>query len=223
MKRILLVEDDYNLGFVIKDNLQLNGYEVVLCKDGQSGLNAFKSTSFDLFLLDVMLPKKDGFSLAKEIKIVNKAVPIIFITAKAMLEDKSTGFQIGADDYITKPFELEELLLRIKAVLKRTHNNTSSKGFHLGNIFFDYINYQLIGNQTKKLTKKEGDLLKLLCLNINNISKREIILTEIWGDDNYFNGRSLDVFITKLRKYLKEESSITIDNVHGIGFSLKST
>ncbi len=223
MKRILLVEDDYNLGFVIKDNLQLNGYEVVLCKDGQSGLNAFKSNSFDLFLLDVMLPKKDGFSLAKEIKIVNKDVPIIFITAKAMLEDKSTGFQIGADDYITKPFELEELLLRIKAVLKRTHNNISPKGFHLGNIFFDYINYQLIGKQTKKLTKKEGDLLKLLCLNINNISKREIILTEVWGDDNYFNGRSLDVFITKLRKYLKEESSITIDNVHGIGFSLKST
>ena len=139
-----------------------------------------------------------------------------------MLKDKSTGFHLGADDYITKPFDLEELLLRIKAVLKRT-DQVTTKGFHLGNTFFDSTNYQLIGNNTKKLTKKEGDLLKLLCLNKNNISKREIILTEIWGDDNYFNGRSLDVFITKLRKYLKEEESISIDNVHGIGFCLKTS
>ena len=221
MKKILLVEDDSNLGYVIQDNLLLNGYKVSLCTDGSLGWNEFQKNTFDLCLLDVMLPKKDGFNLAKQIKTVSD-VPIIFITAKAMLKDKSTGFHLGADDYITKPFDLEELLLRIKAVLKRTHQVTT-KGFHLGNTFFDSTNYQLIGNNTKKLTKKEGDLLKLLCLNKNNISKREIILTEIWGDDNYFNGRSLDVFITKLRKYLKEEESISIDNVHGIGFCLKTS
>ena len=222
MDKILLVEDDNNLGYVVKDNLMLNGFKVELFKDGSSALQNFRIKKYDLCLLDVMLPKKDGFSLAKAIRNENKDIPIIFITAKSMIEDKSTGFQIGADDYITKPFELTELLLRIRAVIKRSKKQTK-KGFNLGNTYFDCINYTLKGEKIKKLTKKEGDILNLLCASSGNVIKREVILNEIWGDDNYFNGRSLDVFITKLRKYLSEEKSVRIENIHGIGFCLKSS
>ena len=223
MKNILLVEDDDNLGFVIQDNLKLKGYQVYLCKDGQMGLKTFNEKSIDICLLDVMLPKQDGFSLAKDIRKTNHSVPIIFLTAKSMIEDKTTGFEVGGDDYLTKPFIMDELLLRINAVLKRSSSlkTTLSNGFQLGNLFFDDLNYQLIGLETKKLTKKEAEILKLLCLEKNKVIEREIILKKVWGDDSYFNGRSLDVFITKLRKYLQEEPSVSIENIHGIGFSLK--
>ena len=223
MKNILLVEDDDNLGFVIQDNLKLNGYKVYLCKDGEIGLKTFNEKSIDICLLDVMLPKQDGFSLAKDIRKMNNSVPIIFLTAKAMIEDKTIGFEVGADDYLTKPFNMEELLLRINAVLKRTETikSPSTNGFQLGNLFFDDLNYQLIGLETKKLTKKEAEILKLLCIEKNKVIEREIILKKVWGDDSYFNGRSLDVFITKLRKYLQDEESVSIENIHGIGFSLK--
>lgn len=223
MKNILLVEDDDNLGFVIQDNLKLKGYQVYLCKDGQMGLKTFNEKSIDICLLDVMLPKQDGFSLAKDIRKTNNSVPIIFLTAKSMIEDKTIGFEVGGDDYLTKPFIMDELLLRINAVLKRSSSIkiASSKGFQLGGLFFDDLNYQLIGKETKKLTKKEAEILKLLCKEKNKVIERETILKKVWGDDSYFNGRSLDVFITKLRKYLQEESSVSIENIHGIGFSLK--
>ncbi len=222
MKNILLVEDDDNLGFVIKDNLKLNGYRVYLCKDGQIGLETFNEKSIDICLLDVMLPKQDGFSLAKDIRKMNNSVPIIFLTAKTMIEDKTIGFEVGADDYLTKPFNMDELLLRINAVLKRVESKVPPvNGFQLGNLFFDDLNYKLIGLETKKLTKKEAEILKLLCIEKNKVIEREIILKKVWGDDSYFNGRSLDVFITKLRKYLQDEESVSIENIHGIGFSLK--
>jgi DNA-binding response OmpR family regulator len=223
MKNILLVEDDENLGFVIQDNLKLKGYQVYLCKDGQMGLKTFNEKSIDICLLDVMLPKQDGFSLAKDIRKTNNSVPIIFLTAKSMIEDKTTGFEVGGDDYLTKPFIMDELFLRINAVLKRSSSlkTTPSNGFQLGSLFFDDLNYQLIGLETKKLTKKEAEILKLLCLEKNKVIEREIILKKVWGDDSYFNGRSLDVFITKLRKYLHVEPSVSIENIHGIGFSLK--
>ena len=223
MKNILLVEDDDNLGFVIQDNLKLKGYQVYLCKDGQMGLKTFNEKSIDICLLDVMLPKQDGFSLAKDIRKTNNSVPIIFLTAKSMIEDKTIGFEVGGDDYLTKPFIMDELLLRINAVLKRSSSIkiASSEGFQLGGLFFDDLNYQLIGKETKKLTKKEAEILKLLCKEKNKVIERETILKKVWGDDSYFNGRSLDVFITKLRKYLQEESSVSIENIHGIGFSLK--
>jgi len=223
MKNILLVEDDDNLGFVIKDNLKLNGYRVYLCKDGQIGLETFNEKSIDICLLDVMLPKQDGFSLAKDIRKMNNSVPIIFLTAKTMIEDKTIGFEVGADDYLTKPFNMDELLLRINAVLKRAEISKApqANGFQLGSLFFDDLNYKLIGLETKKLTKKEAEILKLLCIEKNKVIEREIILKKVWGDDSYFNGRSLDVFITKLRKYLQDEESVSIENIHGIGFSLK--
>lgn len=223
MKNILLVEDDNNLGFVIKDNLKLNGYKIYLCKDGQIGLKTFNEKSIDICLLDVMLPKQDGFSLAKDIRKMNDSVPIIFLTAKAMIEDKTIGFEVGADDYLTKPFNMDELLLRINAVLKRAEISKApqSNGFQLGSLFFDDLNYKLIGLETKKLTKKEAEILKILCIEKNKVIEREIILKKVWGDDSYFNGRSLDVFITKLRKYLQDEESVSIENIHGIGFSLK--
>ena len=225
MKSILLVEDDENLGFVIKDNLTINQYKVLLCEDGQIGLDAFNKHVVDLCVLDVMLPKIDGFSLAKKIRKINSTIPIIFLTAKGMIEDKKMGFDLGGDDYLTKPFEMLELLLRINAVLKRTPTTTiknTTSGFKLESMYFDYLNYELIGEKTKKLTKKEAQILKLLCVNKNNVLKRELILEAVWGDTNYFNGRSLDVFITKLRKYLSEEPAISIENIHGIGFSLKT-
>lgn len=220
--KILLVEDDLNLGFVIQDNLKHAGFKVHLSQDGKEGLNAFNEDNFQLCLLDVMLPKKDGFSLAEDIRKVNGEVPIIFLTAKSQTEDKIKGFKVGADDYITKPFSMDELLLRIEAILKRTGDFKSSKDYHqIGAYEFDVMNYVLTyDGETKKLTKKEAEILKILADQKGKVVERELILNMVWGDDSYFNGRSLDVFITKLRKYLSKDDSISIKNIHGVGFSL---
>ncbi|MFZ4741364.1 MAG: response regulator transcription factor [Bacteroidales bacterium] len=226
--KILLVEDDPNLSLILVDYLELLTYETILCKDGVHGLNTFKTTHFDLCLLDVMMPKKDGFTLADDIRKLNQDIPIIFLTAKSLKEDRIRGFKIGCDDYITKPFSTEELSLRIDAILKRcmikSNLSTAERQivFNIGSFVFDYTNMTLISPNTKyNLTRKEVDLLKLLCDNKNLLLKRETALKTIWGDDNYFIGRSMDVFITKLRKYLKEDPKICITNVHGAGFKLE--
>ncbi|QHS54586.1 response regulator transcription factor [Mucilaginibacter sp. 14171R-50] len=227
MKKILLVEDDPNLGLLLQDYLQLKGkFDVVLCKDGDEGLRAFTRDQFDLLILDVMMPKKDGFTLGKEIRKINPTVPIIFATAKAMIEDKTQAFNLGGDDYITKPFRIEELLLRINALLKRA-DVTEKKGddkpsqFKLGSYDFDYTS-QLItrGTALQKLSTKEAELLRLLCIKKNEVLTREEALLNIWHDDNYFNGRSMDVFLSKIRKYLKDDPSVEIINVHGRGYKL---
>ena len=221
--KILLVEDDPGLGFVIKDNLVMKGYEVTLCVDGEAGHETFLQQSFDLCILDVMMPKKDGFSLAQSIRKKNQHVPILFVTAKSMLEDKIAGFTAGGDDYIIKPFNMEELCLRIEVFLRRSNGKNSIKeSFSLGQYTFDCINLTL-GHATgpKILTQKEADVLKLLCINKDRLLKREEILKSVWGNDDYFLGRSLDVFISKLRKYLKEDSSVEIVNYHGVGFKLE--
>lgn len=224
--KILLVEDDTNLGFVVQDALRMEGFKVHLCKDGKEGLNQFNKEVYDLCLLDVMMPKKDGFSLAEDIRKTNAEVPIVFLTAKGMSEDKIKGFKLGADDYITKPFSSEELILRIKAILKRNPNFKEEPKdklrFDIGNFAFDFPNYELkIGDIKKKLTKKEAELLKLLCEHQDQVLERELIANMIWGDDSYFVGRSMDVFITKLRKYLVEDPRLSIVNVHGVGFRLE--
>jgi len=226
---ILLVEDDENLGFVTKDNLEIIGFNVTWAKDGEAGFEAFCKGNFDLCVLDVMLPKKDGFQLGKEIKAVNESTPIIFLTAKSLDPDKVKGFKIGADDYITKPFNMELLTLRIKALLKRyfsgeTNNNDEKGVFEIGKYSFHFKNQELIiGNENKHLTKKEAEILRLLCLNKNQLLTRELTLKIIWGENDYFKGRSMDVFITKLRKYLKADERIEIINVHGTGFKLQVT
>jgi DNA-binding response OmpR family regulator len=220
--RILLVEDDPNLGFVIKDNLQYKGYEVTLRQDGESGDMAFDNDTFDLCILDIMMPKKDGFSLAKSIREKNKHVPILFVTAKTMLEDKVEGFRAGGDDYITKPFSMEELCLRIEVFLKRTAQAPKESVVPLGNFLFDRQNLKLnhpAGSKT--LTQKESDVLSLLCQHRDRVLKREEILKEVWGDDDYFLGRSMDVFISKLRKYLRNDPAVQIVNYHGVGFRLE--
>jgi DNA-binding response OmpR family regulator len=224
MKRILLVEDDPSLGFVIKDNLCLKGYDVTLCTDGESGENAFNTSVFQLCIFDVMLPKKDGFSLARSVRSRNKNIPILFLTAKAMMEDKLTGFQTGADDYITKPFSLEELLCRIEVFLRRSTEEAPIplRKFHVGNYEFDYTTLTLRNSSIEKtLTQKEAEVLQLLYYNRHRVLKREEILKEVWGDDDYFMGRSMDVFISKLRKYLKEDPAVQIVNYHGVGFRLE--
>lgn len=222
---ILLVEDDPNLGLVLQEYLQLKaGYNVTLCKDGEEGIKSFYQNSYDLCILDVMMPKKDGFSLGKEIRSVNNEIPIIYATAKSMMEDKTEGFQLGADDYITKPFRIEELLLRIQAILKRIkHENTSNEEriFNIGKYSFDFLTQTLsIGDSHTKISGKEAELLKLLCLRKNQILTREEALLKIWKDDSYFNGRSMDVYLSKIRKYLREDENIEIINVHGKGFKL---
>lgn len=222
--KILLVEDDLNLGFVIQDNLKQAGYKVHLSQDGKEGLNAFNESSYQMCLFDVMLPKKDGFSLAEDVRKINPEMPIIFLTAKSQTEDKIKGFKAGADDYITKPFSMDELLLRIEALLKRTGGFLKSKDIYdLGNYRFDVQNYTLdLEGVSKKLTKKEAEILKILSEQKGKVVERELILNMVWGDDSYFNGRSLDVFITKLRKYLKDDKAIAIKNIHGVGFSLEA-
>jgi DNA-binding response OmpR family regulator len=223
--KILLVEDDPSLGFVIKDNLAVKGYDVMLCKDGEEGDAAFSQTAFRLCILDVMLPKKDGFTLARNIREKNKEVPILFLTAKAMIEDKLEGFKTGADDYITKPFSLEELFYRVEVFLKRTKPTFEQENttFQLGFYQFNYKNLTLSvsPDAVKTLTQKEAEVLRLLYLNRERVLKREEILTSVWGDDDYFMGRSMDVFISKLRKYLKDDPSVQIVNYHGVGFRLE--
>ena len=228
MKKILLVEDDPNLGMLLQDYLQLKGkFDVVLCADGEEGIKAFNKQSFDLCILDVMMPKKDGFTLGKEIRKANQHVPIIFATAKAMMEDKASAYDLGGDDYITKPFRIEELLLRINALLKRVVNNEQKDNepvqtqFEIGKYSFDFTT-QLIDFEGKqqKLSTKEAELLQLLCLKKNAVLTREEALLAIWHDDNYFNGRSMDVFLSKLRKYLRDDPKVEILNVHGKGYKL---
>ena len=228
LKRVLLVEDDPNLGLLLQDYLQLKGkYDVVLAVDGDEGFKAFTKGHYDICILDVMMPKKDGFTLGREIRKINPDIPIIFATAKAMMEDKALAFNLGGDDYITKPFRIEELLLRINALLKRSANQDKnnltpiSDKFDIGTYQFDY-NAQLIkrSDLQQKLSTKEAELLRLLCLKMNNVLTREEALLSIWHDDNYFNGRSMDVFLSKLRKYLKDDSRVEIINVHGKGYKL---
>ena len=222
--KILYVEDDINLGFVTTDNLAMGGYITVFCKDGKEALETFRKGGFDLCILDIMLPETDGFAIAKAIRETDKNIPIIFLTAKTMKEDKIAGFKTGADDYITKPFNIEELLLRIEVFLKR--NKVNSNGalpgkFDIGKCIFDFENLSLAsGKQHTQLTLKEAELLRLFCMNPNKILKREEILRTLWGDDDYFMGRSLDVFISRLRKYLKDERSVLIENIHGVGFRM---
>ena len=222
-KRILLVEDDPSLGYVIQDNLTLRWYEVIHCVDGVAGEQAFLDNAFHLCILDVMLPKKDGFLLARGIREKNADIPILFLTAKAMTEDKIKGFQTGADDYITKPFSLEELFYRIAVFLRRTQeSHICDTVFRVGQFQFDPFSFTLRHNDMEKtLTQKEAEVLKLLYRNRDRVMKREEILTHVWGDDDYFMGRSMDVFISKLRKYLKTDPDIQIVNYHGVGFRLE--
>lgn len=219
---ILLAEDDLNLGILLVDYLEAEGFDVKLCKDGELALKSFQANTYDLCLLDVMMPKIDGFSLAKEIRLKDKKIPIIFITAKSLKEDKLIGYNLGADDYITKPFDEEELLWKIKAVIRRVPENKNENKVEIisiGKYMFDFNNQSLIiNNQSQRITEKESDILKYLSEHRNHIIKREDMLKELWGENDYFLGRSLDVFISKMRKYLKEDQTIRIENVFGVGF-----
>ena len=222
---VLLAEDDSNLGRLLKEYLEAKGYNVSLAANGKEGFDLFKKGKFDLCLLDVMMPVKDGFTLAKEIRAMNADIPIVFLTAKSMKEDAIEGFNVGADDYITKPFSMEELLLRLKAIMRRTTSqgiaNNAVNEFDIGIYHFNYTSQILtVGDTKQKLTSKESDLLKLLCINKNNILDRAFALNSIWHDDSYFNSRSMDVYIAKLRKYLKDDAKVEILNIHGKGFKL---
>jgi DNA-binding response OmpR family regulator len=224
--KILLVEDDPNFGTVLKDYLSLNDYNVTLAKDGLEGLIMFKNDEFDLCILDVMMPRKDGFSLAKDIRSFNSEVPIIFLTAKTMKEDVLKGYQAGADDYLNKPFDSEVLLYKIKAILQRKEAEQTieeeSFEFNIGKFQFNSKLRHLTfpGEETQKLSPKESKLLKLLAIHKNDLMPRELALTKIWRDDNYFTSRSMDVYIAKLRKYLKLDENVEIINIHGEGFRL---
>jgi DNA-binding response OmpR family regulator len=223
--KILLVEDDQNFGDVLRSYLEMHDYDITLATDGEAGFRAFHQGKYDLCIFDVMMPKKDGFTLVKEIRETDKTTPIVFLTAKSMKEDVIGGFRIGADDYITKPFSSEELLYRIQAILKRSQpsdgRNEDQKEFTIGAYHFDYPTRILtLGDKTDKLSPKEAQLLRLFCLYMNEVLPRSIALTQIWGEDNYFTARSMDVFVTKLRKYLKGDENIEIVNIHGNGFQL---
>ena len=222
--KILLCEDDPNLGMVLKNYLELNDYDVVLERDGRLGLAAFQREKFDLCLLDVMMPHMDGFTLAEEIRDINPDVPLFFLSAKTMKEDIIQGYKLGADDYITKPFDSEVLLLKIRAILKRNEELNREQAnieFDLGEYHFNPKLRELsVHGKMQTLSPKENELLKMLVEYKNDLLPREIALKKIWGSDTYFNGRSMDVYIAKLRKYLKEDSSIEIVNIHGNGFRL---
>jgi DNA-binding response OmpR family regulator len=221
--RVLFVEDDSSLGFIIKDSLEENGYEVIYCSDGETGWQQFMRHAFDICLLDVMLPKKDGLTLAAQIRKKNESIPILLLTAVNTDESKIAGFQKGVDDYITKPFNMQELLLRMDVFLKRTQRkqNELSDPVIMGSIGFDFKNLLIITPTERiQLTQREAELLKYFYLNTNKVLKREDILTEIWGKDDYFLGRSMDVFITKLRKYIKGQDGVEIQTIHGVGFKL---
>ncbi|NOU60620.1 response regulator transcription factor [Marinifilum caeruleilacunae] len=222
-KNILLVEDDPNLGQVLNDFLELEGFNVTLARDGEAGFEEFSKSKFNICLLDVMLPKMDGFSLGKKIRKKDKDIPIIFLTAKSLKEDKLKGFDLGGDDYITKPFDEDELVRRINAILKRTAvvSDVSELQYKLGNFVYNHVNLTLnISGQESRITQKEGEVLFMLLQSKNNVVRREDILVKVWGENDYFMGRSLDVFITKLRKHLKPDPQVKIENVHGVGFIL---
>jgi DNA-binding response OmpR family regulator len=222
--KLLLAEDDENLGLLLKEYLVAKGYEAVLYPDGEAAFKGFTKDRFDICILDIMMPRKDGFTLAKEIRMLSAEIPIIFLTAKNLKDDVIEGFKLGADDYITKPFSMEELIFRIEAILRRTapeSQNTGQLIFQLGRYIFDTRKQTLTnGDDVVKLTTKEADLLKLLCQNTNKVLERNFALKSIWIDDNYFNARSMDVYITKLRKHLKDEPNVEIINVHGKGYKL---
>ncbi|MBP6871148.1 MAG: response regulator transcription factor [Bacteroidales bacterium] len=226
--RILLVEDDPNLSLVLQDYLEMMNFDIHLCRNGKEGLDAFRNRKFNICILDIMMPVMDGFTLAEEIRKTDDTVPIVFLTAKSLKEDRIKGFRMGCDDYITKPFSTEELSLRIQAILKRCMNQPARAEkeeppvYNLGNYIFDHKNLILsINGEQKVLTRKENALLKLLFEHQNQLLPREVALKSVWGNDDYFIGRSMDVFITKLRKYLKDDPSIFITNVHGTGFKLE--
>ncbi len=225
--KILLCEDDTNLGMVLKNYLELNDYEVILERDGRLGLAAFQREKFDICLLDVMMPNMDGFTVAEEIRDINPDVPLFFLSAKTMKEDIIQGYKLGADDYITKPFDSDVLLLKIKAILKRNeelHKEEANAEFDLGKYHFNPRLRELIVNgKTQTLSPKENELLKMLSEYKNDLLPREAALKKIWGSDTYFNGRSMDVYIAKLRKYLKEDPKLEIVNIHGNGFRLVET
>lgn len=223
LAKILLCEDDENLGMLLREYLQAKNYEVDLMPDGEEGLKAFQESRYDLCLLDVMMPKKDGFALAQEIRCINSRVPIIFLTAKTLKEDVLAGFRIGADDYMTKPFSMEELLFRIEAILRRmnNHKNKIGQNYTFGRFKFDTQKQRLlIDGKIIRLTTKESELLSLLAENMNNVLERNFALKTIWIEDNYFNARSMDVYITKLRKKLADDPDVQILNVHGRGYKL---
>lgn len=228
--KILLVEDDQNFGDVLRSYLEMHEYDVTLATDGAQGLENYRQGEYDLCIFDVMMPKKDGFTLAKEIREKDTEMPIIFLTAKTMKDDVLRGFKIGADDYITKPFNSEELLYRIQAILKRSQQKADPreeiKEFHIGKYHFNYplriLTYDPSGSdeEKEKLSPKEAQLLRMFAVYMNDILPRSEALTKIWGEDNYFTARSMDVFVTKLRKYLKKDENIEIVNIHGNGFQL---
>ena len=221
--KMLLCEDDENLGMLLREYLEAKGYTTTLCPDGVAGFREFSKNKFDIAVLDVMMPKKDGFTLAQEIRQSNADLPIIFLTAKTLKEDILEGFKLGADDYITKPFSMEELVFRVEAILRRVRGkkNKESTLYHIGRFTFDTQKQLLtIDDKQTKLTTKENELLSLLCSHANDILQRDFALKTIWIDDNYFNARSMDVYITKLRKHLKEDPQIEIINIHGKGYKL---
>lgn len=230
---ILLVEDDKSLASVIRDYLTISGYEVTLCEDGERALAVFKKHPFDLCILDVMMPKKDGYAVAEEIRQTEQSVPILFLTSKSGKDDRIKGFKSGGDDFITKPFNIEELVLRMEVFLKRSKGGHRQKSYQLGTMTFDYSNYELILSkpsadkrtratalETRKLTEKEAEILYTLCCNLHHVVKRDELLMKVWGSNDYFLGRSLDVFISKLRKYLSADPAVEIENHHGVGFKL---
>ena len=220
---ILIVEDNPAEAEMLSDALLENpNYEVIKCNTASDGMDLFNNNPVDLVVLDVMLPDEDGYSVAKQIREIDEEIPIIFLTSKNMIDDEVSGFKSGGDDYLTKPFDKEILHLRIQAILKRTiHEKTDECFFEIASYKFDCQNLELVhGDEKRRMTKREADVLHMLCNKKNKLVKREELLTEIWGDNDYFNGRSLDVFITKLRKYLKNDSNIRIENIHGVGFVL---
>lgn len=221
--KVLLCEDDENLGMLLREYLEAKDYDTVLCPDGEAGYKEFSKTKFDIAVLDVMMPKKDGFTLAQDIRQANAEIPIIFLTAKTLKEDILEGFKLGADDYITKPFSMEELVFRVEAILRRVRGNKNKEStlYHIGEFTFDTQKQLLsIRDKQTKLTTKENELLALLCSHTNEILQRDFALKTIWIDDNYFNARSMDVYITKLRKHLKDDPQIEIINIHGKGYKL---
>ena len=223
--KVLLAEDDTSLAFVIKDNLEEAGYEVVWCSDGEMAWQQFQKIDFDICLLDVMMPAKDGFAVAKKIRQKSDVVPVLFLTAKSMEQDKLEGFKAGGDDYITKPFSMQELLMRMDVFLRRTKKMHFEKApeYTLGRMRFSFADLKIHdGDKVISLTQREADLLNFFCQHTNKVLKREEVLLSVWGKDDYFLGRSMDVFITKLRKHFKEDPSIILETIHGIGFRLNA-
>jgi DNA-binding response OmpR family regulator len=225
MYKILYAEDEESLAMIVKDTMEVRGYEVMWCKDGKAALQAFKHDKPDICVFDIMMPEMDGLSLAKEVRLLDTMVPIIFLSAKSQTIDVLTGFDSGANDYVKKPFSIEELLVRIKNILSRDQmiakeSPLDSSTFIIGEFTFNYATQELYyqGNKVNKLTSKENEILRMLCENKNQILKRTIVLQELWGDDGFFTARSMDVFITKLRKYLKNDPRLEIINIRGVGF-----